>query len=211
VDDSLKKRLIGATVLVSLVVIFVPMLLEDEPIVSTELEDVVIPEQPVGDFSSKLLPLETEGLSQPLVEEPIPFQEDEGTEDVVTDKGEDVAVAQPEVATTQEQKPEPAQKPEPEQKPVTPKKDEDAPMVGISGWVIQVGSFSQRDNADKLVKELQGKKYAAFTDQVDLGGKILHRVLIGPEADKARAEKMLVDLNKLLAAKKLAGKIKRYQ
>jgi len=31
-DDGLKRRLIGATVLVSLVVIFVPMLLQREPV-----------------------------------------------------------------------------------------------------------------------------------------------------------------------------------
>ncbi len=194
-DDGLKKRLIGATVLVSLVVIFVPMLLEEEPVISTELEENVIPETPDGDFSSKLLPLETEDLSKPLAEEPVPLQDGADVQD------EDVAVNQAE--TTAEQ-PEPAA--------VAPEKEEEpAPMVGISGWVIQVGSFSKRENADNLVKELQGKKYAAFTDQVDLKGNVLHRVLIGPEVDKKRAEQMLVDLNKLLEPKKLSGKIKRYQ
>lgn len=193
-DEGLKKRLIGATVLVSLVVIFVPMLLEKEPIVSTELEENIIPEKPQGDFASKLLPLETEALSKSPMEEPVPLQDStSATQD------EEVAESTPKAEARVE--PEPA----------ASKKEESAPMVGLSGWVIQVGSFSQRDNAEKLVKELQAKKYAAFTDQVDVKGNILHRVLVGPEVDKKRAEQMLADLNKILEPKKLSGKIKRYQ
>ena len=62
-DEALKKRLIGATVLVSLVVIFVPMLLEHEPIVSTQIEKTNIPERPKNIFSSSVLPLESEKLT----------------------------------------------------------------------------------------------------------------------------------------------------
>jgi DedD protein len=193
VDEGLKKRLIGATVLVSLVVIFVPMLLEDEPVLSTELEENIIPEKSDDDFSSKLLPLETEDLSQPLVEELEPLVEEESKD----------APAQ----ETAEKSPEPVT----QEQPVVEKKSEPETKVGLSGWVVQVGSFSKRDNAEKLVKELQTKKYAAFTDQVDINGKILHRVLVGPEVDKKRAEELMGKLNKHLEAKKLKGRIKRYQ
>ena len=192
-DEGLKKRLIGATVLVSLVVIFVPMLLEDEPVLSTDLEENIIPEKSNEDFSSKLLPLETENLSPPQVEELEPMVEE--SEPVAEEKT---------TATPSEQAREEAQ-------PVAEKKSEAETKVGLSGWVVQVGSFSKRENAEKLVKELQTKKYAAFTDQVDLGGKILHRVLVGPEVDKQRAEQLKEKLNKQLEAKKLKGRIKRYQ
>ncbi len=191
-DEGLKKRLIGATVLVSLVVIFVPMLLEKEPVVSTELEENIIPDKPEGDFSSKLLPLETEDLAKPPVEEPVPVREE-----INTDEDSKMADDEP--------------KSEAKPKAVPDKKADPDPRVGLSGWVVQVGSFSQRDNAEKLVKELQGKKYAAFTDQVDVNGMILHRVLVGPEVDKKNAEQLLVKLNELLKPKKLSGKIKRYQ
>ncbi len=190
-DEGLKKRLIGATVLVSLVVIFVPMLLEEEPVVSTELEDNVIPHNPGGDFSSKVLPLETEDLSKPpLAENDQEKSAPEPTQVQDEAKTETESVAQPD-ATTEEQ-------------------SESATRVGLSAWVIQVGSFSQSDNADKLVKDLQQHKYAAFTDQVDLNGKILHRVLVGPEVDKKRAEQMLKNLNKYLKDQKLTGKLKSY-
>ncbi len=196
VDEGLKKRLIGATVLVSLVVIFVPMLLEKEPVVSTDLKEDIIPDKPEVEFSSKLLPLETEDLSQPTLEEPVPIpvpaqEEANVVEDTKTVKNES--------------------KPSVKPKQTMDKKADPDPRVGLSGWVVQVGSFSKRDNAEKLVNELRAKKYAAFTDQVDLKGNILHRVLIGPEVDKKNAEQLLVKLNKLLQSKKLAGKIKRYQ
>ncbi len=190
-DEGLKKRLIGATVLVSLVVIFVPMLLEEEPVVSTELEENVIPEKPDSNFSSKVLPLETEDLSNPPAEEAKTASEVEKPVPVIED-----------TKTKSETKI--------ESEPVVTEKKEPAPVVGLSAWVIQVGSFSQRSNADRLVKELQEKKYAAFTDQVDVKGKILHRVLVGPEVDKKRAEQMLENLNSYLKAKKLTGKLKSY-
>lgn len=196
-DEGLKKRLIGATVLVSLIVIFVPMLLEDEPVLSTELEENIIPEKSEEEFSSKLLPLETEDLSQPLVEEVEPLVESEAVE----------PAAETEAKETVDKTSEPVV----EEKPVAETKSEPETKVGLSGWVVQVGSFSKRDNAEKLVKELQTKKYAAFTDQVDLSGKILHRVLVGPEVDKKRAEQLMEKLNKYLEPKKLKGRVKRYQ
>lgn len=190
-DEGLKKRLIGATVLVSLVVIFVPMLLEEEPVVSTELEENVIPQRPEDNFSSRVLPLETEDLSKPQSVETKPVQE-----------------APKPAPVQQAAQKEPEQNTEP--KPAAAEKKEPAPRVGLSAWVIQVGSFSQRSNADNLVKDLQANKYAAFTDQVDVKGEILHRVLVGPEVDKKRAEQMLAKLNKYLKAKKLTGTLKSY-
>ncbi len=195
-DEGLKKRLIGATVLVSLVVIFVPMLLEQESVVSTDLEENIIPDKPETDFSSKVLPLESEDLSQPAA------AETETPDQVVApSSGSDVTKGQ---AT--KTKP----KAKVKSKPAAKEQQTPAPRVGLSAWVIQVGSFSQRSNADKLVKTLQGKKYAAFTDQVGVKGKILHRVLVGPEVDKKRAEQMLVKLNKYLKSKKLKGRLKSY-
>ncbi len=194
-DEGLKKRLIGATVLVSLIVIFVPMLLEKDPVVSTELEENIIPEKPETDFSSRVMPLEGEDLSKPpaVVVEPVapliqPSPDTQAPKQVVVSK-----------------KPQKKAVPKP-----APQKKEPTQRVGLSAWVIQVGSFSKRSNVDKLLKSLQSKKYAAFTDQVDVKGKILHRVLVGPEVDKKRAEQMLVKVNKYLKAQKIQGRLKSY-
>ncbi len=49
-DEPLKRRLVGATVILSLVVIFIPMLVEDEPITREEVGESKIPEEPESDL-----------------------------------------------------------------------------------------------------------------------------------------------------------------
>ena len=124
-DDGLKKRLIGATVLASLVVIFVPMLLEHEPVLEQDIDKSNIPPRPGGEFNSRIIPQRSEPPPVPPTK---------------TWSAEPEVAASPETpaATT---KPEPA---EPAEKPVQTRE-------GLSAWVVQVGSFSQRENAAKLV------------------------------------------------------------
>jgi DedD protein len=56
-DPALKQRLIGATVLVVLAVIFVPMLVEDAPRSDAEAIDLTIPPQPGQAFETQVVPL----------------------------------------------------------------------------------------------------------------------------------------------------------
>ena len=51
----MKQRLVGAIVLVALVVIFVPMLLDDEPMVTSSITKSNIPLQPKRDFPTKII------------------------------------------------------------------------------------------------------------------------------------------------------------
>jgi DedD protein len=59
---------------------------------------------------------------------------------------------------------------------------------GAEGWVVQLGSFSIRENAEHLASTLRGQKYAAFVVEFRGSGRILYRVRVGPEQDRARAE-----------------------
>jgi cell division septation protein DedD len=63
-----------------------------------------------------------------------------------------------------------------------------APSRG--GWAVQVGAFGSADTAAKLVRDLSGAGYRAFVAPVARGGKTLHRVRVGPEADKGNAEQL---------------------
>jgi DedD protein len=56
-DPALKQRLIGATVLVVLAVIFVPMLVDDAPRGDSEAIDLTIPPQPSQAFETQVVPL----------------------------------------------------------------------------------------------------------------------------------------------------------
>ncbi|MCE3003726.1 MAG: hypothetical protein LW860_13665, partial [Xanthomonadaceae bacterium] len=56
-DPALKQRLVGATVLVVLAVIFVPMLVDTTPRSEGEAIDLTIPPQPGQTFETQVVPL----------------------------------------------------------------------------------------------------------------------------------------------------------
>lgn len=191
-DEGLKKRLVGATVLVSLVVIFVPMLLEDEPVVETGIYKTNIPPKPARDFSSRVIPTEDEQLAIPPASH-----------------RPQIVPLQPPPAPVVVEKPEPAPSPSTTE-PAAPASPVVEPREGLTAWVIQVGSFSSRDNAEKLVQQIRDLKYAAFMEQADVDGKTVYRVKVGPEVDRKLADKMLSSLNNDLKPLNLKGTVKSY-
>ena len=69
-----------------------------------------------------------------------------------------------------------------------------ATPVAVAGWVVQLGSFASRENAQKLVTELQRKGYSAFIAEYRGHDKVLFRVRIGPEQDRGRADALRLRL-----------------
>lgn len=173
----MKRRLVGAVVLVSLAVIFLPMLLEERQDREVRIEKTNIPKRPIAeeDFRSKVLPLPND---EPLIP---PSSRQEQT----------VAVA--------ERTETPAELPGEEAAP--------EPKVGLSAWVVQVVSLSNKENADRLVADLRKKSYPAFLEQVYVNGKNLFRVRVGPEIDRKRAERMAREIHELF---NLKGQVLRY-
>ncbi|MCW8944296.1 MAG: SPOR domain-containing protein [Sedimenticola sp.] len=193
-DEGLKKRLVGATVLVSLVVIFVPMLLDDDPVIETGIYKTNIPPMPERDYSSRVVPSDDDNLAIPPAErrpEIVPLKRPVAS---------DTSPAKPATSAAQNTNTESAAADAP---PVQPR-------VGLTAWVVQVGSFSSRENAEKLVSQIREMKYAAFMEQADVDGKTHFRVKVGPEIDHKLAEKMLTKLNKDLKPLNLKGSIKSY-
>ena len=56
-------------------------------------------------------------------------------------------------------------------------------------FVIQVGAFSKRDNADRAARALEA--HGVEIRPLELRGLTLHRVLVGGYPDKASAEAAL--------------------
>lgn len=167
-DEGLKKRLIGAAVLASLAVIFVPMLFEEPPSRPPPLPPLPS-KPPVTDFASEMLREEVPAVT-PLAPKP-------------------VAVEPPEAVA-------PPVEPAP-QKPVQPQQ-----RAGLSAWVVQVGSFSSRDNADKLVAKLRAAKLPTPDPEfVDRRGKRYYRVRVGPVVERAEADGMLARVNAIAGTK----------
>jgi cell division septation protein DedD len=58
--------------------------------------------------------------------------------------------------------------------------------VGAGGWIVQLGLFAKRDNADRLMHAAQAKGFAVTVASPDAHG--LYRVYAGGMADRAAAE-----------------------
>ncbi len=75
-----------------------------------------------------------------------------------------------------------------------------------SGYVVQVGSFKNRADAEKLVVKLK-PKFTVLVKQVDLASKgVWFRVLVGPVSTPAAAKKLQ---DKLISSCKLSGFVKK--
>jgi len=59
------------------------------------------------------------------------------------------------------------------------------------GWAVQLGSFVQQKNADRLVKKLRQKKISAFVKHLkNKKGRPVTRVFAGPAENRKKAEQL---------------------
>lgn len=189
-ERALKERIIGAAILVSFVVLVVPIFLDGPPDESEMVSERV------------LLPGQDEQKTQTVVLErnrtdPVPLTSsstaaaDAAAPEAAPPKAQKAAEAPPSV----EKKPEPAPtvvKTEPTPQVKSP------PAASATGmWAVQLGSFSNKENAEKLAADLRKQGYAAFLSQLATDSGQLHRVRIGPQKDRESAEAMAKRLAKV--------------
>ena len=175
----LKERLIGAAVLVMLAVIFIPMILDDTSHIETTITDTNIPSKPEVDFSSRMVPVlepSNKEIQSPPVSIPAnPADEavtataaPAGPAQVISPLVEKVSNA----ATT------------------TGRED-----LGLSAWVVQLGSFSDEVNAESLNKKLRLAGFTAFVEPLKQNNSLVYRVRVGPELLRADADKLQSQLH----------------
>lgn len=80
---------------------------------------------------------------------------------------------------------------EPQPQTPPPAQSTSNPTPG-DGWIVQVGAYGSRENANRVVSQLTGKGFKAFI--VPSGS--LHRVRVGPYASRADADRALADLRR---------------
>lgn len=64
-------------------------------------------------------------------------------------------------------------------------------QVGLPAWVVQLGSFSSKDNADRLNSNLRKSGFPAFVEPIVENNKTAYRVRVGPELLRADADALL--------------------
>lgn len=189
-ERALKERIVGAVILVALAVLVVPVFLDGPP----ESGEVV-----------------TERV-------PLPGQSDQETQTVVLARDRDEPVPVPPKPAPREtaaaEDGEPAAKPQPvaggsgaAADPEVERTPRAAPAGGGSAaadtdraadsgdsatgmWAVQLGSFSNQENAERLASDLRKQNYAAFLSRLATSSGELHRVRIGPLEDREAAEAM---------------------
>jgi DedD protein len=67
-------------------------------------------------------------------------------------------------------------------------------VSGGSGWFVQIGTFGQRANADRLVDNLSALGFTAVVSTTERSGKPMHRVRVGPAADRAEVDTLAAQL-----------------
>ena len=160
-EPALKQRLIGATVLVALAVIFLPMLIKG-PAPESGVSDVplTLPDTPEGDYETRELPLVTPGATPSGGALGM-----EGAPDKLPTVDADAAIAPPA---------EGAMMP--------------APTAGGS-HAVTFGSYATAADAERVVGALTASQLPGYQEPVKTAsGRTLYRVLIGPYSTQAIAE-----------------------
>ena len=62
--------------------------------------------------------------------------------------------------------------------------------AGSGGWVVQLGVFASRQNAEHLALEVRVKGFKASVSEVTGSSRKLYRVRVGPAGDRAAAEEL---------------------
>ncbi len=175
-----KHRIVGAIVLVALVVIFVPMILSGrEPPPELKGAREAAPRAEVTETKTVVTPVP--------VEQPQPPESSEAMKVV------EVPV---------EPKPVPESKPAaPAEKPAEAKKPDPAPAKPAAakiedGWMVQVGTFTNLQNATRLRDKLKSLGLSVHTDTVTVSGKKAMRLRVGPFADRAKADRAQAQIRK---------------
>lgn len=166
-DFNPKHRIVGAIVLVSLAVIFVPMLLDKHdaaPVSPAVVQLTQIPPQNevmVADVTASPPPVAAPAHPSPVTVAPV--------------------AAVPTTPVT------PASAPAARTIPV-------AARGGGKGWFVQVGTFAQSRNAEQIAHRLKARGYPVNLEQVALADGRGLRVRVGPYEHKDQARKAQADI-----------------
>lgn len=177
-NEALRQRLVGAVVLCAVVLIMWPLVMSPKREESFVIESEIPPKP---------------ALPPTVIVEPQPQRDVSpvGEYQEKISRGASVPAAKPRESSTVK----------------TPKPALDKDGLPIA-WIIQVGSFGNRENASKLKNTLQKKGFRTQIKLQTSGGRTLSRVLVGPYVDKSMAQR---DSAKIASQLKLKPAIMRFK
>lgn len=177
-----KHRIIGAIILVALAVIFIPMLL-DETQPPPDLKGAPeIPERPASAETRVVVKpvMSPDAKDKPEAPPAAAPAKEPAPEPKADAGGEAIKPAAPadradtKTATAQPSKPQIADK---------------AERTATKGWVVQVGVYSNPDNAARVESRLKSHGHAVREEHIKIVTGTAVRLRVGPYRDKATAQK----------------------
>ncbi len=174
-DDELnlrrkaRRRLIGAFALTLAVVVILPMVLDSEPRPTGQDIDLRIPApDKAGEFVPKIAVSDVTAV--------LPSSELPAMPAVPPPAAPGKAPVKEQSAASQKAKP----------------GDKDKPVVAAEGYVAQIGAYSNADTAKQELDKLKEWGFKAYTEKA----ADMIRVRVGPYADREKAEKVRLLLEK---------------
>jgi DedD protein len=178
-----RRRLVGAVAIVLFVIVFLPMILDNEP------------RQMSQDVSITIPPLPQEESPQPVAREPLRFRPVAPS----TGPAQGAAVA-PEPAQQQQARSAPEPKAAASSSGASKRPSTGSQTASASEeYVVQLGAFSNAGNATRLAEKVRENRFKAYTQVVSTTKGERTRVRVGPYPSRAAAE----DARERLKSRKL--------
>ena len=171
-NETLKQRIVGIAVITAIAAIFVPMLF-DAPLSDDELytNELVLPQE---QSNNETLFVKEAVIAPVLIKKPVADDIQAATLNKIPATAEEV-LSQPIPAKVNLQN-----------KAI----QQSIKETKLTGWIIQVGSFSQEKNALEFRDKLRKHKFTAYVDSTSTAKHgTLYRLRVGPELDEKRALK----------------------
>ena len=170
-----RRRLVGAVALVLFVIVFLPMMLDNEP--RQMSQDISISIPPLA--QQNLPEPEPEPEPEPVAREPLRFRPVEGTELAPVPK----PTQQQQARSNSQSEPVPTSRVAVKLPAAQTKK-----TSANDGFVVQLGAFSNSGNADRLAAKVRENRFKAYTQVVSTTNGERTRVRVGPYPTRAAAE-----------------------
>ncbi len=189
VDILVKERLTGAIILVALIVVLVPELLSGpiRPAARAHGPASSAEEPPLRSYTIDLAD-ESHGVRGPLEMQPASSPSPPGP----TPHTESATAPPPAPSTSAPPAPAPRTSAAP---PAAAPPAAATPAAPASGgaYVVQLGSFASRANAERLAAQVRGLGFLVSVSR-GTAGRRLYRVQVGPARDRAAAEQTAAKL-----------------
>ena len=177
----IKQRFVGFVVLVAIAVIFWPIVfVTPDNADDFELPVFKMPPKPTVAVSERREP-ELDKVDQSILPE-LPERQPPIVQPV------DVASPKPDVTLVDADD-------EPEQQASALERAEFDGQGLPVGWELQVATFSTAQRAEEIALELRNKGHKAYVSAVNIDGKKLFRVRIGPKMQKQRLQDVQPDID----------------